>query len=130
MKKLILIIVILSTTVNYSQSKKNNKKLIQSKQVSKFEMGLSAGFDFQKGVNDLSRSFALTNLYTGYFINPKTEIGLKISKSFIKEADNFGFGIFGRRYFNNFYGGLGYNRTNYTFQNTDVLGTNLKPIKA
>jgi hypothetical protein len=131
MKKIVIITLLFFVIPSgYSQQKKSKKKVTAvstvSAKKSKFEVGINAGFDIQKGVNNLSRNYANTTLYTGYFINPKTEIGLRAGKSFISEAPNYSFGIFGRRYFKKFYGGLGYNRTLYTIPKVDSFNNEYK----
>jgi hypothetical protein len=135
MKKIfIMTIFFLSITNGYSQKRKSNKRVNTisntSTNESKFEVAISAGFDIQKGVNNLSRNYANTGLYVGYFINPKTEIGLRAGKSFISEASNYSFGIFGRRYFNKFYGGLGVNRTQYTIPKKDLFNNEYKTYQS
>jgi hypothetical protein len=135
MKKIFIIaILFFGITNSYSQLRKskNRAKSVSSASAneSKFEVALSLGFDIQKGVNDLSRNYANTSLYAGYFINPKTEIGLRAEKSFISGASNYGFGIFGRRYFNKFYGELGVNRTLYTIPKKDLFNNEYKTYQS
>jgi hypothetical protein len=131
MKKIFIVTMLFLAIISaYSQQIKSKKRINtisnSSTNESKLEVAISAGFDIQKGVNNLSRNYANTSFYAGYFINPKTEIGLRAGKSFISEASNFGFGIFGRRYFNKFYGGLGVNRTQYTIPKKDSFNNQYK----
>ncbi len=116
--------------MNIHSQRKSKKVSKLSSKDSKIEVAIVGGFDIQKGINNLSRNFTSTNLYTGYFINPKTEIGIRVSKAFISEASNYGFGIFGRRYINKFYGGLGINLTNFTIPKTDVFGNEYKTYQS
>jgi hypothetical protein len=130
MKKIILLAVFcFGITASFAQ-KRTKKVLKSSSNDSKIEVAIVGGFDIQKGINNLSRNYASTNLYAGYFINPKTEIGLRASKAFISEASNYGFGIFGRRYFKKFYGGLGINLTNFTIPKTDNFGNEYKTYQS
>lgn len=130
MKKIILLAIIcfsISTSFAQKKSKKVSKSTLNE---SKIEVAIVGGFDIQKGINNLSRNYASFNLYAGYFINQKTEIGLRASKAFISEASNYGFGIFGRRYFNKFYSGLGLNITNFTIPKIDNFGNEYKTYQS
>jgi hypothetical protein len=142
MKKIILLILIFSCfSQGFSQSKKIKKPKSKtsgtktSKVVvptftennqSKFEVAVAGGFDLEKGINNLSRNYAGATLYAGYFINPKTEVGAQATKTFISDAENIGFGVFARRYFNKFYAGLQGNRTNYTVPKKDDFNNSYK----
>ncbi len=130
MKKIILLLIFCFGISSSFAQKKSKKVLKSNSKDSKIEVAIIGGFDIQKGINNLSRNFASTNLYAGYFINPKTEIGLRGSKAFINEASNYGFGIFGRRYFNKFYGGLGINLTNFTIPKADAFGNEYKTYQS
>jgi hypothetical protein len=130
MKKIILIAIICFGISKGFAQKKSKKILKSNSKDSKIEVAIVGGFDIQKGINNLNRNYGNIQIYSGYFINPKTEIGLRGSKAFINEASNYGFGIFGRRYFNKFYGGLGINLTNFTITKTDNFGNEYKTYQS
>jgi hypothetical protein len=129
-----ILFILLSVSLHAQQKKKNvskkttNKTVVQKQDVkTETKTSKKSGFDLKKlqvGANiqgefssnsgsNSSTDFGVS-VMAGYKFTDKILGGIKVGKTFRTYVSNFEVGIFGRYYYDNFFGGAGINHSSFT----------------